>query len=160
VTGAPRDPAAVLGEWYAGEVGGEALFWHLASSAAPEHARTWLALAAVEARTGVRLREALVAANFVVPDVAESLVEARERAGAVANRSWLAQMEWLEDVASDALAGMSADAERLPAPFAALGAVVVAHERALVEFARRERAGETASSLAPIERFLEATAAA
>jgi len=155
-----RDPATVLGEWYTGEVGGEALFWQLASAAEPGQARKWLALAAVEARTATRLKDALVAAGLGLPDAADSLAWARERATAMGGRPWLAQMEWLEAIAREALLEMQAEAARLPARLAAIGAVVVAHEAALVEFARLERAGDSAASLAPLERFLAVTAPA
>jgi hypothetical protein len=47
-----------------------------------------------------------------------------------------------------------ADAARLPAELIATGDLVVAHERALVEFAELEIAGRGTESLRPVQEFL------
>ena len=55
---------------------------------------------------------------------------------------------------------MLLEARTLPAALEAIGCLVVAHERALVEFARLERAGDGSHSLRPIHAFLAVTATA
>ena len=157
---AVREPGAVLVEWYTGKLGGEALFWQLASGADPAAARKWLALAEVEARVASRLVPALVALGLDIPDGAGSLGSARARSDAIAAASWLEQMQWLEGIAQDALESMPTEASTLPASVAAVGALVVAHEQALADFARLECAGDGARSLRPIHAFLAATAIA
>ena len=148
----------VIADWYAGEIGGEALFWHLAEAAGPGPAPKWLALAALEARLAEHLLYVLLADGVAVPATAASLDRARMRAAAVAPRPWPGQMAWLEELARDALATMQRAAAVLPDRFAATGALVVRHEAALLEFARRELAGDAAGSLDPIEAFLATTA--
>ena len=155
-----REPGAVLADWYTGELGGEALFWQLASGAEPTAARKWLALAEVEARVATRLVPALLELGLEIPDGASSVVSARARSGAMAVTPWLGQMQWLEDIAQEALDAMALEARTLPAALAAIGCLVVAHEQALVDFARLERAGDGTHSLRPIHAFLAATATA
>jgi len=150
--------AAILAEWYAGEVGGEALFWHLGEAGAPTAARKWLALAAVEARVAEHLLHLLVTASLPVPPTAAALSCARSRAAALAARAWPEQMLWLERLARAALESMRREAATLPPRFAAVGALVVRHEVALLEFARRERAGAVTDTPDPIEAFLATTA--
>jgi len=149
--------AAVLGEWYSGEVGGEALFWRLAELAGPDATRKWLALASVEARVAERLLQVLLEHDLPVPPTVESLEWARSRADAYAPRPWREQMAWLATVAQQALDTMRREAAGLAPPFAAIGAVVVRHEELLVEFARRELGGDAEGCLALVEEFLATT---
>ncbi len=150
-----RDVAAILLDWYTGELGGEAQFWQLAAGAEPAEARKWLSLAEVEARVAARLVPALFAAGLDIPDGADEVRDAAEHTRALATRPWLDKMRWLEEIALEALVSMTADAKSLPAELQPLAALVLAHETALVEFARLERAG--AQSLAPINAFLAAS---
>ena len=153
-----RTPAAVLGEWYTGELGGEALFWQLASGAEPAQARKWLALAEVEARVATRLLDVIAIDANEPPDGVGAISWARERALALDGTAWLEKMQWLEQIAGEALTEMRRDAATLPAHLAAIGALVLAQESALLEFARAERSGHEATSLAPIHAFLRSTA--
>lgn len=152
------DPAAtILGEWYTGEVGGEALFWRLAELAAPEAAGKWLALAAVEARVGERLLHVLLSHDLPVPPTCASLEWARTRAEANARRPWREQVAWLGEIAQEALDSMRREATTLGPPFAPISAIVLRHEELLVEFAQRELGGDSAGALALVEEFLAAT---
>ena len=56
-------------------------------------------------------------------------------------------MHWLERIAADALEVMAREAGTLPAELATTSAWVLDHERALIDFARRELAGATTHSL-------------
>ena len=103
---------------------------------------------------------ALLGLGLEIPDGASSVISARARSEAMAATPWLGQMHWLEDIAQEALDSMSLEARTLPAALAAIGCLVVAHERALVEFARLERAGDGSHSLRPIHAFLAVTATA
>lgn len=149
--------ATVLGEWYAGEVGGEALFWRLAELAEPAATRKWLALAAVEARVAERLLQVLLAHDLPVPPTAASLEWAQTCAGQYAPRPWREQMAWLGEIAQQALDSMRREAAGLAAPYAPIGEVVVRHEELLVEFARRELAGDAAGARLLVEEFLATT---
>ncbi len=149
--------AAILAGWYAGEVGGEALFWRLAELAEPSPARKWLALASVEGRIAERLLHVLVTHDLPVPATESSLEWARSRAEANAPRPWHEQMQWLGEIAREALAAMRLGTATLAPEFAVIGALVVAHEELLVEFARAELAGNAAGSVALIEQFLGTT---
>lgn len=149
--------AAVLGEWYAGEVGGEALFWRLAELAEPNAARKWLALASVEARVAERLLQVLLAHDLPVTPTAASLEWAEHRAEANAARPWREQMGWLEGLAREALDSMRREAATLAPSFDSIGALVVRHEELLVEFAQRELRGDATHSLALVEEFLATT---
>ena len=157
-TSASGDSAAtILGEWYEGEVGGEALFWRLAELAQPELAAKWLALAAVEARVGERLLHVLLAHDLPVPPTSASLEWARTRAEANSRRPWREQVAWVGEIAQEALDSMRREAAALPAPFLAMAAIVLRHEELLVDFARRELDGDAAGAHLLLEAFLAAT---
>jgi hypothetical protein len=150
-----RDAAAVVEYWYVGEIGGEAMFWILAQNAEPDHARKWLALAQVESQVAGWLAGVIASRNHRdLPDCSATLACARARCDEVAGRSWPELMQWLEAIAADALIEMQSDAARLPAELIATGDLVVAHERALVEFAELEIAGRGTESLRPLREFI------
>jgi hypothetical protein len=148
-----RDVDAVLTEWYAGEVGGKALFSALARAADPSVADKWRALAAVEDAVATSLSAALTARRVAVPWIDNVDGRARQRCDAIAGYSWPQTMQWLHRIADAALVHMQADAATLPPELAGLGAMVVRHEAALVSFADRELAGDP-QSLEPIDAFL------
>ena len=147
----------ILSGWYAGEVGGNALFSNLARGAVGERRAKWRALASVEAQVAVALAAAMHARRIPVPvPPAESVDErARQRCAAIAGSSWLETMQWLHDLAAAALVDMSSAAARLPAPLAGIGDLVVRHEVALVAFADLELSGRSGGSLQPIASFLD-----
>jgi hypothetical protein len=149
------DADAVLEDWYAGEVGGEALFWGLAERSEPDLARKWLALAAVESRVAKHLAHVMASRNLAIPECRDAPARARARCDAVAGNSWAELMQWLKELAAEALSEMRADAARLPAGLSATGDLVVLHEQALVDFAELEIAGGGVDSLRPVREFLE-----
>lgn len=153
-----RDDDAILKAWYAGEVGGEALFSTLAKRAPPEAARKWLALAAVEAAVASRLAAVLASRHVPIPLIEHAQQRAQQRCDAIAGEPWPQTMRWLYGIAAAALHKMRAAAAELPAELEAIGDLVVRHEAALVAFAERELAGDEAHSLQPIEAFLGAPA--
>jgi hypothetical protein len=155
-----REASVVLSVWYLGEVGGEAFFWQLAQQADHLAARKWLALADVEARVAARLAAVLAARQIPIPDATVSRGDDRAEAAAASGRSWIELMRWLERFAGEALTEMQAEAASLPAELAAIGALVVRHEAALLAFARLELPGHGEGSLAPIREFLAAEPAA
>jgi hypothetical protein len=148
-----RHVDAVLTEWYAGEVGGKALFRALAQAGGPDAAAKWLALAAVEDAVASTLSAALTARRIPLPSLVNVDTRARQRCESVAGQSWPQTMQWLRRIAADALVHMQSDAALLPAELEGLGRMVVRHEMALVSFAELELAGDP-QSLEPIEAFL------
>jgi hypothetical protein len=145
------DVDAILGCWYTGEIGGEALFAELARRATPEEGRKWLALARLEKRLSSRLAEILSARGLPLPAPAPAPDHvarcARERCDAIAGKSWAETMQWLRTLADDALQWMRTEADQLPESLAAIGELVVRHEVALMEFAQMELAGNGGQSL-------------
>jgi hypothetical protein len=151
----------VLLDWLHGEVEGEKMFNALADAAStPTQTAKWRALAALERATAARLAQALSAAGITdVPDPGLDAYVA-ERIRDVVRIPWLAQMTWLHEIAMDALAGMSADAGRLPAALRPLGEFVSAHEQALIDFAALELEDREADSLAAVRELLSRRPAA
>jgi hypothetical protein len=148
-----RHVDAVLTEWYAGEVGGKALFVALAQAGGPNVAGKWLALAAVENAVAATLSAALTARRIPFPRLDHVDARARQRCESVAGQSWPQTMQWLRRIANDALGHMRRDAAVLPPELESLGRMVVRHELALVSFAELELAGHP-QSLEPIDAFL------
>ena len=144
-----RDIAlATLHEWYRGEVGGEALFLALDVVATDrEQGAKWRTLAALECATKQLLASAIMQLDGQLPTSQPDPDLAPERVAALAGKSWPELMHWLERIAADALEVMTREAGTLPAELATTGAWVLDHERALIDFARRELAGATANSL-------------
>ena len=149
-----RDANLILEDWYAGEIGGEALFWGLAERSTPEGARKWLALAQVESRVGTHLAETLLLRNQALPPCDTVPARAHARCEAVHGKSWADLMRWLKTLAEEALTEMQVDALHLPAELQSTGDYVLAHERALIDFAKMELDGRSADSLRPIQSFL------
>lgn len=146
----------ILTGWYAGEVGGQALFAQLAKQAEPGAARKWQSLAQVEALVAARLAAVMAARRLPIPELETADRRALERCNAVAGKTWMETMQWLQALVGTALRSMRADAAGLPEALAAIGELVVRHEAALLEFAELELAGEGPHSLQPIEAFLDA----
>ena len=144
-----RDIAlATLHEWYRGEVGGEALFLALDVAATDRNqAAKWRTLAALECATKQLLASAIMQLDGQLPASQPDPDLAPDRVAALAGQSWPELMHWLERIAADALEVMTREAGTLPAELATTGAWVLDHERALIDFARRELAGATAHSL-------------
>jgi len=150
---------AVLTGWYPGEIGGRALFGRLAMQAEPEAAGKWRSLARVECLVAERLAGLLESRQIPIPKIADPDSRAAKRCEAVAGKSWLETMQWLQALAAVALREMQADAASLPAELAAVGSFVVNHEKALLAFAENELAGAGERSQLPIEAFLDTASA-
>jgi hypothetical protein len=153
-----RNAAAILTGWYAGEVGGEALFNAQAARSSPDAARKWLALARVEAALASKLAVVMAERRIPIPAIEDAAGRAQQRCEATAGKSWPEIMQWLHRLAAAALEQMQADAATLPVELDAIGKLVVDHEMALVAFAQRELKGDAAKSLQPIDAFLGALA--
>jgi hypothetical protein len=153
-----QDVDAILTAWYAGEVGGEALFSALARRGVPEVRGKWLALAAVEAATASKLAAVLTSRNLPIPLIEDVEPRAQKRCEAVAGKTWEQTMRWLHTLTEIALRRMRTEADGLPAELAAIGDLIVRHEIALVSFAELELAGNEAHALRSIEAFLGASA--
>ena len=139
---------ATLHEWYRGEIGGEALFLALDVAATDRNqGAKWRTLAALECATKDLLASAITQLDGRLPPPQPDPDLAPERIAALAGKSWPDVMRWLEHIAADALETMASEAGTLPAELATTSAWVLDHERALIEFARRELAGATAHSL-------------
>jgi len=149
---------AILSRWYAGEVGGEALFAQMAKQAAPQAADKWLVLAQLEARVASRLMDILSARGLPTPTLHDVERRAQERCEAVAGKSWAETMQWLRTLAGGALQKMRTEADQLPESLAPIGALVVRHEAALLEFADMELAGNGMQSLHAVTLLLDSHA--
>lgn len=143
-------------ELYQGEVLGEALFNRMLVDLGDERERYVAAtLLQLETETKARLRQELVARGLpVVED------EARRAAGAKVGAS-LAAMSWIDKMRRlDAgIGGTYLPRYRVIADLAgpderAVADEMVVHESALLEAVRREAAGDTATSLDPVEALL------
>ena len=154
-----RNTDEILTGWYAGEIGGGALFSRLATRAEPAIARKWRSLARVESAVAARLAAVLESRQIPVPKVANAGSRALQRSDAVAGKSWTETMHWLQSLAAAALREMQADAAALPEELAATGSMVVSHEEALLAFAQAELAGAGEHSLQPLEAFLDSVKA-
>ena len=151
-----RDIAlSTLHEWYRGEVGGEALFLLLDAAATDRnHGVKWRTLAALECATKELLESAIRQLDGQLPPSEPDPDLAPERVAALAGKSWPQLMHWLERIAADALDVMTREAGALPPELATTSAWVLDHERALIEFARRELAGASARSLDSTQAML------
>jgi len=108
---------AILSRWYAGEVGGEALFAQMAKQASPEAAAKWLVLARLEAGVASRLAETLSERGQPIPVSNDVARRARERCEAVAGKSWVESMQWLRVLAGSALQKMRTEATTAGIPY-------------------------------------------
>ena len=147
-----------LDEWYRGEVGGEALFLALAAVAADAGcAAKWRTLAALERATKERLEQSIRSLGGTLPDPSPDPDLARERVAALQGKAWPELMRWLEQIAADALEVMTRESVSLPASLNSTVAWVLDHERALLDFARHELAGDGVRSLARAHDMLSMT---
>ena len=148
---AEDDLASLWVKAYQGEVSGEALFGRMAVlTEHPDHRRKWEVLRLLEART----REACVPAmernglsTAADPDGVKAAEGQAEMGAAL---SWEDLLAFFEPITTEFLAvyrriGEISDADRIESE------ILVAHEVALREFARRELAGRSDDSLALIE---------
>lgn len=138
-------------ESYQAELLGELLFERLADSTDNRDVQRKLAvLGRMEARTAALLRPVLERHGISTDPDAETLKNAEAYATAAASMAWTELLESLEPNTKqyveryEQLRALSDDQDQ--------GVVdaLLAHERALCEFARRELSGDTSHSLDPI----------
>jgi hypothetical protein len=154
--------AEALREFYNGEVYGETLFSALVGLARNADERLkWSMLLQLETETKAWLRAPMVAHGVSIDERTEDrdkgLAKARERA----SLPWPQAMQSMYDGLSGhyvPLYQSFADAARArgEAEEEAVCLYMVEHEKALVEFARRELAGASlVQSLEPVQKFLK-----
>jgi len=145
------DPVTTL--WvkaYQGEFSGELLFSRYADSAAdPEHARKMQVLSTLERRTREALVSSLERAGISTEADPEELAGTEALAAALSDVSWEDFLASFEPITTQFLAVYRRIGELDPSESAA-AELLVAHEVALREFARRELAGSPGTSLEPI----------
>jgi hypothetical protein len=148
----PEDDLATL--WfkaYQGEVSGEVLFGIVAASAEdPDHRRKMELLTRLEERTKQACVPAMVRNGLSSEPDAQTVRDAEALAEVVVTLPWTEFLSAFESITTQFIAlyeriGVLADADR------AESELLVAHETALAEFARRELAGRSEDSTELIE---------
>jgi hypothetical protein len=145
------DLAALWIKAYQGEVSGEILFGGVgARSDDPDHRRKMEVLRLLEARTKEACVPAMIRNGLPTDPDPKTVIEAEELAELLAPLPWADFMAAFEPITTEFLAvyrriGELSESDR------AESELLVAHEEALREFARRELAGRTDDSLALIE---------
>ena len=148
----PEDDLATL--WfkaYQGEVSGEILFGRVAAlSEDPDHRQKMEVLCLLEARTKEACVPAMVRNGLSTDPDPQTVSDAEALAEAAATLAWADFLAAFEPITTQFVAlyeriGEVAAADKAEAE------LLVAHENALREFARRELAGRTDDSLALIE---------
>jgi hypothetical protein len=145
------DLAALWIKAYQGEVSGEILFGGVGTrSDDPDHRRKMDVLRLLEARTKEACVPAMVRNGLPTDPDPKTVSEAEALAEALAPLPWADFMAAFEPITTEFLAvyhriGELSETDR------AESELLVAHEEALREFARRELAGRTDDSLALIE---------
>jgi len=145
---------ADLDRLYESEVYGEILFATAARlSGAGAHRDKWLLLRDLEAQTKDRLL-AFLAASGQQARLPALLRQKSHLVGALLGvLPWSIAMKLLEDGTAPFLAVFERLERNAPESARGFFAYVVAHERAIAEFARRERAGD-AAPVAPLRTLL------
>jgi hypothetical protein len=144
-----------LDDWYRGEVWGEAAFFALAGDTPDDaNAAKWRRLAALERVTRERIGTAIRQLGGTPPAVEPQADLTRTRIAELAGTPWPDLMCWLERMAADALDAMTRDSHALPEELESTVTWVLDHERALLDFARHELAGDGARSLDRVRALL------
>jgi hypothetical protein len=139
---------ATLREWYLGEVWGEAAFLALAGAARDDvSAEKWRGLAALEVATRERIGRSIRELGGTPPPIEPQPDLTASRVRELAGKPWPDLMRWVERMAAEALDVMTRESVSLPAQLAPTVTWALDHERALLEFARQELAGDGARSL-------------
>jgi hypothetical protein len=145
------DLSALWVKAYQGEVSGEALFGGIgARTDDPDHRRKWEVLRVLEARTREACVEAMERHGLPTEPDPEVVSASEAQAEAGAALAWADLMGFFEPITTEFLAvyrriGELSETDRAESD------LLVAHEEALREFARRELAGRTDDSLELIE---------
>ncbi|OYX43634.1 MAG: hypothetical protein B7Z02_08860 [Rhodobacterales bacterium 32-67-9] len=151
------DYAAALRSAYEEEVSGESYFATLAE-ARDGRAREAFTLMTEMERVTARAVEPLLAAAGVQPsDRAMLLDEGRAAARALKDRSWRAHLLEMRDEYGAYVAEFEVVRAGAPDDLKHRVDLLIAHEVAIIDFARAELAGEP-DSLAPLHRYLDRAA--
>ena len=155
---APSPAFKTLDEWYRGEVWGEAIFLALATEAADGAAAAkWRGLAALECATRERIGQSIRALGGTPPTIEPQPDLTPARIAELTATPWPDLMRWVERMAADALDVMTRDSAALPATIESTVTWVLDHERALLDFARHELAGDGMRSLDRADAMLAMT---
>lgn len=134
-----------------GEVLGEVLFARMAERFKdPDHVHKMQALSLLERRTKDALVAPMQRAGLSTEPDAKTIAEAEALAEALAEVAWIDFMGSFEPITTQ-YAAMYARIGELDPTEQAIADLLVAHEMALQEFARLERAGKGRTSLSAIE---------
>lgn len=133
-----------LCRWYAGEKGGDAFFTAMAGSAESDAARDkWHLLAELERATAARLLAELTARDMPPPDFGERVANAVNRARALHDVSWNAQMIEMKPRLERFVAEIRVARDQAPPDGSAIANDYLAHEQALLDFVDLEIAGRS-----------------
>jgi hypothetical protein len=150
----------VLKEFYNNEVLGETIYSALFEAATEQQEkRKWATLLQLETETKAWLRSALVARGVGVEEHGADRQMAIAMAAQLFPLGWSEKMQALKDLGGQLLPTYQGYADtaamRGEADAEAVCRYMVEHELAQAEFASRELAGDEASSLDPISKFLK-----
>jgi hypothetical protein len=143
---------AALQEFYQGEILGEAMFDSMLRSAGNATERYKLALMLqLETETKARLRPFLVAEGLPLQEDPRMRPEGEQFARDLEGATWNEKMQALADsIGQTWLPRYRQLTDAMPPALRAVGESMVTHERALLEMARRELAGQSARSDEPV----------
>jgi hypothetical protein len=147
------DYHAALRVAYEEEIAGEGYFTGLAAQFSGRPRDALLLMARMERVTAAALRPLIARHGIAVADAAALFAEGAAEAAAQAGITWeeltrrMAEDYQVYMAEFDQLRRLAPETDQAPATLAA------EHERALIDFGRREAAGDPAS-LAPLEAFL------
>lgn len=148
--------ASQLTEMYQGEVIGEVLFDRLLETCSDPAQRYKVAtMLQLETETKARLRPALLELGADITEQAESRRLGGEFADSLAGQDWAGMMTTLRDTIRPYLERYETIAAGAPDAWRPLAESMVVHEAALYEFAEKELAGDTQSSVEAIVAQLE-----
>ena len=147
---------AALEEFYQGEILGEAMFDAMLKSARTEVERYKIALMLqLETETKARLRPHLAAQGLPLQEDPQMRPRGEQAARELERSTWSEKMSALAQSLSQIwLPRYRELTATLPAPLRAVGESMVAHERALLEMAQREIAGDSQRSDEPVRVLL------
>ncbi len=146
---------AVSAHFYQGEVLGEAFFAAcVARESDPGRRRKWAALLQLETETKARLRPFLVRLGLSVAqdDVSAQVAELTRDFAA---KPWRKHMEEIAEITEFYLNQFRAIEAAAPDDERCMARSMIAHERAINQFAQLELAGETEHSLRDVEALLQ-----
>ncbi len=154
--------AEALQDFYTGEVLGEGIYSAMVGFARDDEERfKWSVLLQLETETKARLRAPMIGCGMSIEEPAAERSKATALAEQIKSLPWRDLMQTLHDIIANEFVPRyqsHADAARArgDAREEAVCQFMVEHEKAQVEFARRELAGARADeALQPVVRFLK-----